>query len=77
MSYNKELATHFHQSPAMGASTTPSITGWALGVETQISHFRNFMMEIPKHLYNTGNYKKKYLVPGEPLHINSKYNTTN
>lgn len=77
MSYNKELATHFHQSPAMGASTTPSITGWALGVETQVSHFRNFIMEIPKHLYNAENYKKRYLTTGEELYINSMHNTTN
>jgi hypothetical protein len=77
MSYNKELATHFHQSPAMGASTTPSITGWALGVETQVSHFRNFVMEIPKHLYNAENYKKRYLTTGEDMYINSMHNTTN
>jgi len=77
MSYNKELATHFHQSPAMGASTTPSITGWALGVETQVSHFRNFIMEIPKHLYNAENCKKRYLTTGEDMYINSMYNTTN
>lgn len=77
MSFNKELATHFHQSPAMGASTTPSITGWALGVETQVSHFRNFVMEIPKHLYNAENYKKRYLTTGEDMYINSMHNTTN
>ena len=77
MSYNKELATHFHQSPLMGASTTPSITGWALGVETQVSHFRNFVMEIPKHLYNAENYKKRYLTTGEDMYINSMHNTTN
>jgi len=77
MSYNKELATHFHQSPAMGASTTPSITGWALGVETQVSQFRNFVMEIPKHLYNAENYKKRYLTTGEDMYINSMHNTTN
>ena len=77
MTYNKELATHFHQSPAMGASTTPSITSWALGVETQVSHFRNFIMEIPKHIVNTENFKKNYLTTGEPEYINSMFNTTN
>ena len=77
MSFNKELATHFHQSPLMGASTTPSITGWALGVETQVSHFRNFIMEIPKHVVNTENIKKKYLTSGEEEYINSMFNTTN
>ena len=43
----------------------------------QVSHFRNFVMEIPKHLYNAENYKKRYLTTGEDMYINSMHNTTN
>lgn len=77
MSYNKVTATHFHQSPAMGASTTPSITAWAMGVETSVSQFVNFMMEIPKHKSNADSYRKKFLTSSEDDYINSVYNTTN
>ena len=61
----------------MGASTTPSITAWAMGVETAVSQFVNFMMEIPKHSYNADSYKKRFLTSSEDDYINSKYNTTN
>ncbi len=77
MKYNNVLATHFHQSPAMGASTTPSVTGWALGVESSVTHFVNFAVEVPKHKYNAELFKKRFLTSSEDDYINSRYNTTN
>lgn len=77
MKYNQILATHFHQSPVMGSSTTPSITGWAMGVESSVTHFVNFAVEIPKHKYNSEQFKKRFLTSSEDDYINSRYNTTN
>ena len=78
MMLNKHLATHFHQSPAMGASTTPSIVAWAMGSKSALDHFGNYLAEVPKHISNNTGFRTEFLIYGNNNHyINSKYNTTN
>ncbi len=78
MKLNKHMATHFHQSPAMGASTTPSIVGWAMGARSSLEHFGNYIGEVPKHDSNVAKFTRDFLIYGKNnSYINSRHNTTN
>ena len=78
MKLNKHMATHFHQSPAMGAPTTPSIIGWAMGARSSLEHFGNYIGEIPKHDSNVSKFTRDFLIYGKNNnYINSRHNTTN
>ncbi len=82
MQYNYVLSYHFHQSPAFGVSTTPSITGGPEGVRTITNQFRYVVLQCDKTQSNLEYIKSEYLTPGtnpqeEDSYINSGYNTTN
>ncbi len=78
MELNRHLATHFHQSPAMGASTTPSIIAWAQGAASGVRQWGSYMASVKNHVDNIGAFKSRYLVYGKKnSYINSRYNTTN
>jgi len=82
MEYNLTLGGHFHQSPAFGVSTTPSVTGGPMGNKTVVNHFRYVVLECDKIQSNLEYVRAEYLTPGsnpqeDDSYINSSYNTTN
>ena len=77
MQLNIQMATHFHQSPFMGAPTTPSFTLLAAGVQATVQELTNCYGPLYLHKVNLMLDEFNNLKPFGGNWICSRYNRVN
>jgi hypothetical protein len=77
MKYNQALATHFHNSPFYGGTTTTSIPVQAPAIKAQMNHLQQNVTQLSNFRRNMSNWRKNFLLPSGGKFINSRWNRTN